>query len=166
MNAGTGHAEPRIAGAPNAGVAFMAWPTRMIATMSLRRICREGRFACLTYDDGPAEGLTCEVMSMLAAFHAKATFFAVGGRARDAGGVLDAAAARGHEIGCHTASHLNAWKAGRRAVEDVQRGYQELSKWVPADGMFRPPYGKMSLGTMREIRRRGGACRLVDHRLR
>lgn len=136
-------------------MACIAWPVRTLAAMSLRRICREQRMACLTYDDGPGEQLTRDVMATLEAFNAKATFFAIGTRARQVGEVLDEASAKGHDIGCHTSGHLHAWKVGRRAVTDIREGYQELAAWVPANGMFRPPYGKMSLATIREIRRRG-----------
>ncbi|MGE3109774.1 MAG: polysaccharide deacetylase family protein [Phycisphaerales bacterium] len=123
----------------------------------LRGLCRRARAVCLTYDDGPGAELTREVMRVLAAYKAKATFFALGTRAAGTADVLDELEAAGHEIGCHTSRHLNAWKAGSEAVADIRAGYEQLSRWVSAEGMFRPPYGKMNFATMGEVRRRGAA---------
>jgi peptidoglycan/xylan/chitin deacetylase (PgdA/CDA1 family) len=62
----------------------------------------------------------------------------------------------GHDIGCHSDQHLNAWKAlPWDAVADINAGYDRLSRWVEPNGMFRPPHGKMTLPTYLSLRRRG-----------
>ena len=43
------------------------------------------------------------------------------------------------------------------AVADIDAGYQRLSSWIRPNGMFRPPYGKMTLPTYWAIRRRGAS---------
>lgn len=136
------------------GAAFRPAFTRFWPSRTLKRICVQSRVVCLTYDDGPGPDLTRAVLAVLDEFNAKATFFAVGSRATGAPSVLDEVAAKGHEIACHTSRHLNAWKAGAQAAGDVRDGYEQLERWVKADGMFRPPYGKMSRATIAEIRRR------------
>ncbi len=125
------------------------WPSRL-----LRQVCRLERVVCMTYDDGPGVELTREVAKVLASYDAKATFFALGGRAVHATELLDEIVLAGHEVACHTSEHLNAWKRPRDAVVDLCHGYNQLSRWLPVDGMFRPPYGKMNPGTVGEIRRR------------
>jgi peptidoglycan-N-acetylglucosamine deacetylase len=111
-----------------------------------------GGTVLLTYDDGPGGSLTPEVMKRLDAYNAKATFFLLGKRAEACPGVADALAAAGHEMGCHTHHHLNAWKTPPwRAWADVERGYETLSPWVAADGVFRPPYGKATPLTLWQL---------------
>lgn len=122
----------------------------------LERWCAGRGVVALTYDDGPSVGLTARVLDVLGARGVKATFFLLGMRAERATSVADRVVAEGHDVGCHTHHHLNAWKvAPWRARRDVIKGYETLSRWVGADGMFRPPYGKMTIFTARELRGRG-----------
>ena len=110
----------------------------------------------LTYDDGPGESLTPRILEQLERHHARATFFLSGKRAERSPRVVDAVMAAGHELGCHTYDHLNAWKASPwRVWSDVERGYDTLARWVPPHGVFRPPYGKWTPLTRWQLRRRG-----------
>jgi peptidoglycan/xylan/chitin deacetylase (PgdA/CDA1 family) len=122
---------------------------------ALRAQCRRARTLALTYDDGPGPDLTPRLLELLERHGAHATFFALGMRARAAPELLDRVAAAGHEIGCHTMVHRNAWKTGPRpALADIRDGYAALAPWVAADGRFRPPHGKQTLLTRRALRRR------------
>jgi peptidoglycan/xylan/chitin deacetylase (PgdA/CDA1 family) len=59
-------------------------------------------------------------------------------------------------VGCHTDRHLNAWKVHpRAAINDINAGYHNLAAWVDRNGMYRPPFGKMTLPTSYAIWRRG-----------
>ncbi|MET0600900.1 MAG: polysaccharide deacetylase family protein [Baekduia sp.] len=123
---------------------------------ALRARCRRDRVLALTYDDGPGPELTPRILQLLARHEAHATFFALGMRAEAAPEVLDAVAAAGHEVACHTQVHHNAWKVGpATALTDIAQGYTTLAPWVAADGRFRPPHGKQTLLTRRALRRRG-----------
>ncbi|MDQ0775804.1 peptidoglycan/xylan/chitin deacetylase (PgdA/CDA1 family) [Streptomyces aurantiacus] len=66
------------------------------------------RRVTLTFDNGPTPGVTDKVLDVLAAHRAPATFFVVGTQLRQPGGLALArrAAAEGHRIGHHTATHL------------------------------------------------------------
>lgn len=121
----------------------------------LRALCRaRGRLA-LTYDDGPGADLTPRLLELLESRGCRATFFVVGARAAEEPALVDRIAAGGHEVACHTHEHLNAWRAlPWRSVRDVRAGYESLSRWVPGDGPFRPPHGKMTLATWVALRRR------------
>jgi peptidoglycan/xylan/chitin deacetylase (PgdA/CDA1 family) len=122
---------------------------------ALRARCRATGTLALTYDDGPGPELTPRLLELLERHGARATFFALGMRAEAAPGVLDRVAAAGHEVGCHTMVHRNAWKtAPWAALADIAAGYRVLAPWVPADGRFRPPHGKQTLLTRRALRRR------------
>jgi peptidoglycan/xylan/chitin deacetylase (PgdA/CDA1 family) len=69
--------------------------------------------------------------------------------------LVDAILQAGHDIGCHTQDHLNHWRVRpAQAIADIRAGYRTLAEWVPSDGLFRPPYGKLTLDTWAALRRR------------
>ncbi len=128
---------------------------RRRAESELRDIARERRALVLTYDDGPGETLTPRLLEVLARHGARATFYALGRRAERAPEVLGRVQSAGHEIGCHSAEHLNAWKSPHRAVEDIRKGYGALARWVADDAIFRPPHGKLVLPALLALWSRG-----------
>ena len=116
---------------------------------------REQRLLALTYDDGPSPGVTRPILDLLKERSARATFFMLGRHARTYTDLADHVLADGHAIGCHSDQHLNAWKTlPWKSVADIDAGYQSLSRWIQPDGMFRPPYGKLTLPTCWSIHRR------------
>jgi peptidoglycan-N-acetylglucosamine deacetylase len=122
---------------------------------ALRRRCREQRAVVLTYDDGPGDVLTPRLLDVLGERSARATFFALGRRATTKPALLDRIVAEGHEVGCHTYDHNNAWNVGAEtARHDVDAGYEALAPWMAADGPFRPPFGKLAGGTLAAVRSR------------
>lgn len=122
----------------------------------LRRQCAAGGALVLTYDDGPGPSLTPRVLDLLKAHSARATFFPAGFRAAEHPGIVGRIIDEGHEVGCHGDRHLNAWRTWPwRAAVDLNDGYRSLDRWIPPDGLFRPPFGKMTLLTWAMIRRRG-----------
>ena len=128
---------------------------RRIAERRLRQLCSETRSLVLTYDDGPGAELTPRLLDLLQTRDTKATFFLAGNCADEHPQIVDAIAAGGHEIACHTQDHLNAWWSWPwRGVADINVGYQTLAPWVEKDGLFRPPHGKMTLATWASVRRR------------
>jgi peptidoglycan/xylan/chitin deacetylase (PgdA/CDA1 family) len=134
----------------------LTYAARRREIAALRARCRRAGVLALTYDDGPGPALTPQLLEVLRRHDVKATFFALGRRAQVAPEVLDAVADEGHEIGCHTLMHHNAWKvAPWRALADLDAGYDVLARWVPADGRFRPPHGKQTTVTRAALRGRG-----------
>ena len=122
----------------------------------LRRRCARTGHLVLSYDDGPGTRLTPQLLDCLADREARATFFPLGNRAREAPSVLDRMAAASHEVGCHGYSHVNAAECPRgAAAQDIDLGYRALAPWVDPRGIFRPPYGKLSGESWRAVRRRG-----------
>jgi peptidoglycan-N-acetylglucosamine deacetylase len=140
------------------GIYFSPWIWRQWITRTVSRQVIENRMLVLTYDDGPSTTLTPRILDLLQTYNAKATFFVVGSQARQYPELLERILREGHEIGCHSEQHLNAWKTYPwRAVADIDAGYQTLSRWLPADGKFRPPHGKMTLPTYLSLRRRSAS---------
>jgi peptidoglycan-N-acetylglucosamine deacetylase len=131
-----------------------AW--RMYSVRALQRRVTKDRILSLTYDDGPSSSVTPAVLELLDRHQAKASFFMLGRSAQQNRSLADRILEEGHDIGCHSDQHLNAWKVSpRRAVTDIDVGYDNLSDWVAPDGIYRPPYGKTTMPTHRAIRRRG-----------
>jgi peptidoglycan/xylan/chitin deacetylase (PgdA/CDA1 family) len=139
-----------------AGAAYFSpllWRRRRMAR--LREEFIKNRTLALTYDDGPCPVMTPQVLDLLQKKSAHATFFMLGRQAQSYGEIAQRVVREGHTVGCHTSRHLNAWKTlPSAAVSDIRDGYEQLAPWVAEDGMFRPPYGKMTLPTYNEIRRR------------
>jgi peptidoglycan/xylan/chitin deacetylase (PgdA/CDA1 family) len=135
---------------------FSPWFWRHYRMNRVRREVIDRRILALTYDDGPSSALTLPLLDLLQRHGARATFFMLGRHAQQHPQIADRVIKEGHDIGCHSDQHLDAWKAlPWQAVADIDAGYERLSPWISPDGMFRPPHGKMTLPTYWSIRRRG-----------
>jgi peptidoglycan/xylan/chitin deacetylase (PgdA/CDA1 family) len=131
---------------------------RLACVRALRKRVIKDRVLVLTYDDGPSDSTTRAILELLRRHKAKATFFMLGRNAQQNTSVADRIIEEGHDAGCHSHQHLNAWKvAPWAAMADINAGYDKLSRWVTPHGMFRPPYGKMTFPTYWTVRRRGAS---------
>jgi peptidoglycan/xylan/chitin deacetylase (PgdA/CDA1 family) len=144
------------AGLITAGAYLSPAGFRVLAVRRLRRLCRETGTLVLTYDDGPSADLTPRVLEVLRRHRARASFFLLGRHVERGRHITEQMVLEGHELGCHSYRHRNAWKDWPwSCIDDINRGYQTLSTWAPATAPFRPPYGKLTLATSLAIRRRG-----------
>ncbi len=115
---------------------------------TIRHKCAQSRSIVLTYDDGPGECLTPALLSLLEQYNAKATFFALGFRARAKPDVLNQIIGAGHEVGVHSTNHLNAWKSlPWKATGDLLSDSWFATITGKTPDIVRPPYGKMILPT-------------------
>ncbi len=122
---------------------------RAICDARLRAATMGRGVLMLTYDDGPGRMATPPLLDLLKAHDAKATFFLIGQSAEVAPEVVDRLAADGHTIGWHTHTHRNQWKSDPlRALADVWQPPARLDTGPTRATVFRPPYGKMTLGTV------------------
>jgi peptidoglycan/xylan/chitin deacetylase (PgdA/CDA1 family) len=144
------------AGLAGSAAYFSPWFWRQYRMNRVRKEVIKNRILALTYDDGPSSTVTPQLLDLLERRRARATFFMLGRHAQQYPHVVDRVIKEGHDVGCHSDQHLNAWKAlPWEAVADIDAGYERLSPWIQANGMFRPPHGKMTLPTYWSIRRRG-----------
>ncbi len=143
-------------GLAGSAVYFSPWFWRQYRMSRIRKNLIENRILALTYDDGPSQAFTPQLLDLLRDRGAHATFFMLGRHAQQHPDIVDRVFQEGHDIGCHSDQHLHAWKSlPWQAVADIDAGYERLSPWCDPNGMFRPPYGKMTLPTYWSIRRRG-----------
>ncbi len=142
-------------GLAGSAVYFSPWLWRQYRMNRVHREVVKNRILALTYDDGPSSAFTPQLLDLLQRRDARATFFMLGRHAQQHPHIVDRVIEEGHDVGCHSDQHLHAWKTlPWDAVADIDAGYERLSRWVQPDGMFRPPYGKMTLPTYWSIRRR------------
>lgn len=103
----------------------------------------------LTFDDGPNPDTSPFILELLQKYDVKATFFCVGDNVekhpQHYQNILDA----GHAVGNHGYNHLMGWKTPTKDyLEDVEKCRQ-----VVDSTLFRPPYGKMSKGQQKVLKK-------------
>lgn len=104
----------------------------------------------LTFDDGPAKGITDWVLDELNKFGAKASFFCIGRHALNFRDTVHRIISEGHALGNHTFDHLNGWKT---STPKYLANVEQCGEVVPSS-LFRPPYGKLRIGQYFEIRKK------------
>ncbi len=97
----------------------------------------------LTFDDGPAEPTTRQVLELLEKYSVQATFFVSGVNAKSHPDIIAGILARGHEIGNHSFNHLPfLMLKGRQSLYREIAVAQGVLRSMGADTQaFRPPVG-------------------------
>ena len=103
---------------------------------------RENMRVALTFDDGPHEFYTEQLLDGLLERHAKATFFVLGEKAEAMPDIIRRMNEEGHLIGNHTYSHLQLTKSNKESfrqelIATNQILYDITGKEV---SFVRPPY--------------------------
>ena len=103
----------------------------------------ESKKIAITFDDGPHPVYTPEILSILAEYGVRATFFVVGENAEWYPELVRRELAAGHEIGNHTYSHANLRKSGYDTVLteilDMENAVYENAEY--RCHLLRPPGG-------------------------
>ena len=97
----------------------------------------------LTFDDGPLQPHTQQVLAALADHCTKATFFMVGRRAMADPALAQEVARQGHTVGTHTWSHRNmSTITTNHALAEIDLGFSAVRRSVgaPIAPFFRFPY--------------------------
>lgn len=129
------------------------------ARAELRKPCRRHENAsmkiALTFDDGPHERYTPEILDILEEYGVKATFFVVGSNCERNRSIAEREIGAGHELGNHTYSHphLKGIRAELLLDEIImtENILFELGEYRPK--LFRPPEGVYSLTVSRTLDR-------------
>lgn len=124
----------------------------------IRKIKGAGPDVFLTFDDGPDPLFTPSILNTLDEAGAKATFFLLGLRARKEPQLVRQIVDAGHAIGLHGVDHTSLWFKPRRKIRElllenlvaIRAAVPQLPVWL-----FRPPYGRFSLSTLRVARSLG-----------
>jgi len=143
------------AAAGYAGYASMA-PESQLYGHTLAHGSDPGQMA-LTYDDGPNDPHTQNLLDLLAEHQAKATFFLIGKYIRQRPDLVRAIRSAGHAIGNHTESHPNLiFTPASRVKEELESCSKALQDATgEATSWFRPPFGGRRPEVLRIARKLG-----------
>jgi peptidoglycan/xylan/chitin deacetylase (PgdA/CDA1 family) len=131
------------------------WPTSQIFGPTVVA-GGDAREVALTFDDGPNDAATPQLLEVLARHTVRATFFAIGDFARQSPEIVRGVVAAGHLLGNHTMSHprLSTQSAARvrQELADCKKLLEDTTG--AAIEYFRPPFGArrpMVLRVAREL---------------
>ncbi|NTW70811.1 MAG: polysaccharide deacetylase family protein [Eubacteriaceae bacterium] len=121
---------------------------RNLSKKPIRKIQgKDGRIA-LTFDDGPDSLYTPELLDLLKAYGAKATFFVVARKARENPQLIQRINEEGHTIAMHTWSHRIAWvNTPERTKNEFEKSLEVFRELGIEIKYFRPPWGTFNLFT-------------------
>lgn len=123
----------------------------------LNRGPQDGKRVSLTFDDGPTEQFTPQVLDILKAQQVPAAFFVCGKNAEQYPDLLRRIVAEGHEVGNHTYSHPYVYFKSRQRIageiDRTQAAIEKITGFRPK--IFRPPYGARWFGLMPNLLDRG-----------
>jgi len=104
------------------------------------------KVVALTFDDGPDEVFTPQVLDILKKYDVKATFFLIGEKVQYNKKIVKREKEEGHEIGNHTYTHINVSKNSynkiKKEIKDTQSAVKSVTGTYPKT--FRPPYRAIS----------------------
>lgn len=164
--------ESILAGSAALGAATLAGVHAFMPTSQLYGAtfthAQDQKMLALTYDDGPNDPHTLNLLDVLAEFDVRATFFVIGDRVKARPDILQRISAAGHAIGNHTYSHPNlALCSVERTCQEIQDCEKAIKDAVPswnsggsswnngAQKIFRCPFGARRPATLKVVRELG-----------
>ena len=118
---------------------------------------RDPNEMALTYDDGPNDAATMELIELLDRYNAKGTFFMIGKFVRERPEIVRAVHAAGHVVGNHTMTH--PWLTNKPAtmIRSELKGCNEALEDTLGCAVryFRPPHGARRPVVLRAARELG-----------
>lgn len=111
----------------------------------------------LTFDDGPEDLYTPQILDILQEKNVKATFFVLGQQVKAFPGMLKRIQAEGHAIGNHTWDHPDVTTlTEEQLIQTVQSTGEEIEKVLGYQtNLFRPPYGSINDQQIHALNRLG-----------
>jgi peptidoglycan/xylan/chitin deacetylase (PgdA/CDA1 family) len=125
-----------------------------------RAFCRGDRASkqiALTFDDGPNDPHTCNLLDVLSRHNVKATFFLIGRYVRQRPEIVAEIAKRGHVIGNHTFTHpLLTFRSPAHIRTEIAQCREAIHDAVGEHSdLFRPPWGARRPAVFRIARQLG-----------
>jgi peptidoglycan/xylan/chitin deacetylase (PgdA/CDA1 family) len=101
-------------------------------------------YVAITFDDGPNERFTPQVLSLLKKYNAKATFFCIGERVKQHPKVLKMIVDEGHVVGNHTYTHNEnfGFFKTKYVISELYQANSIIKEIIGKEiKLFRPPFG-------------------------
>jgi peptidoglycan/xylan/chitin deacetylase (PgdA/CDA1 family) len=142
-----------LTGLAAAGYAYAArWPTSQLFGRTLIAGSDPNEIA-LTFDDGPNDPYTQQLLDLLAHHQVRATFFLMGDYVRQRPDVARAIHQAGHLLGNHTVTHPSLmWQRPARVREELVKCSSIIEDATgEAVKYFRPPFGARRPDVLRTV---------------
>ena len=123
---------------------------RILHLFEVMRVKTESKIVYLTFDDGPEDGITEFVVSLLREYGFKATFFCKGENVEKNNKQYSLLIDEGHAIGNHTYSHINGFENSTKGYYD---DIEKADKLIHSH-LFRPPWGSITLNQYLLLRKK------------
>ncbi len=120
---------------------------RISSNFYLRTFCKQSKNKnqiSITFDDGPHPENTPKILSILAQYNIKATFFLIGKNAEKYPELVKQIVAEGHLIGNHTYNHKPSigFNSTKKVLNELEKTESVLFDLVGLKvRLFRPPFG-------------------------
>ena len=143
-----------VAGLATAAGFHTMWPTSQVYGRTFVGLQPGSHLLALTYDDGPNDPYTGQMMEVLERHGVKATFFLIGRFVQQRPEIARALVDAGHIIGIHTWDHPNLIFASTAEVRrQLQQTRQAIFDATGVDTrLFRPPFGGRRPASLRVAR--------------
>jgi peptidoglycan/xylan/chitin deacetylase (PgdA/CDA1 family) len=120
------------------------------------RVVTTERLVSLTFDDGPDPTYTSRIIALLERHDGRGTFFLIGSRASRYPHLVSAELEAGMELGNHTWSHVRQdLLSTTEMISQVERTDVILSEAGARSGLFRAPFGDMTVDQSRALAQSG-----------
>jgi len=118
------------------------------------------KLIALTFDDGPHEKFTNEILNILDEYGVKATFFIIGENAEKHPEIVKKIHDLGHEIGNHTYSHIFINKVSKNSLKSEIMKTEEILEKITGQKpkLFRPPGGAYNNSCVSTLNELGYSC--------
>lgn len=103
----------------------------------------DDKFVALTFDDGPSNNRTNDIINVLEGYEVKVTFFVLGERIKKTFEIVKKIHEAGHELGNHSWSHRKLTSlSSEEQLQELEKTNIALKSVTGRDvKWFRPPYG-------------------------
>jgi len=114
------------------------------------------KVVALTFDDGPNEPYTSEILDILDTYNIKGTFFCVGKNVELYPDTAKRIVDEGHVLGNHSYVHDANHAVTEFGARDLMKAEQAISATVGVrPHLYRPPHGKKSPWELEEVKHEG-----------
>lgn len=112
------------------------------------------KYMCLTFDDGPDEKYTEQLLNLLKKYNIKATFFIVATFAKNNSNIIERIKEEGHTIGLHSLEHKNGLITSPIYTDKDFKDSLDIMKNLNIRvKFFRPPWGHINLRTLINLKK-------------
>ncbi len=114
------------------------------------------KVVALTFDDGPNEPYTSEILAILDSYNVKATFFVIGENVELYPETAKRMLAEGHVLGDHSYHHNANHALTEYGAKDLTLAQEAILDTVGVrPHLYRPPHGKKSPWELEQVKKKG-----------